>query len=673
MAILKKYNWKGLNTRTNDLIDNGQASDVKNVKLTKKGSLTKRDGFTQQATGFGTNGLFNNYESNELLALERELRKFNAGSWDSIPNMATNPMGTTTQPISAVQEVAGNSYITNKDNVIFKYDGLNFYKAGLPQPSNNLFIIGGGTGTAQTGDFTYYLEYIYVDNRDQVVQSDYNSQSFSPSASAVIISPPSLDAAEGYHNHYFVVNGNQTYTTGSTFVITVDSGHTMVVGDRFPVIIQGAADTDGDYNLVEVTATTATTITVDATIIPSPYTFVDNEVYSLIIKRVYKTNDAGTFFVRDFINDPTNTSTVGVNASYDEAVSPATGAQGYTIPYVLPVPRRDEQEVNFKDITYFQNLLFGCDDENLYWSLQDGIENWSTFNNQIFNDAREGVITAIEQVNDYLVIFKEKAIHFGTGTFGINQNLRFWKANTNDIGCATHASIQVVNGEIIFLGELGVWSIIPGREPTELGREINNLITQDTTGLDLTKAESEHDIKNNLYLLFIPATLAANNLVLVYDYSYAQWFIYRSVDFSNGASFYNDELYFIDDSSNTQKFVEGQRNDNSSAIEAYYKTTWESLGDEGVESKYVNLRFFFLESAAYDLTMKMEKNFIEGTEYVNYSKSIDTTVKKTEKFNVGDNKALTARFIFENNTTDEDLLITGYEIEYEIVGRKMKK
>ena len=55
------------------------------------------------------------------------------------------------------------------------------------------------------------------------------------------------------------------------------------------------------------------------------------------------------------------------------------------------------------------------------------------------------------------------------------------------------------------------------------------------------------------------------------------------------------------------------------------------------------------------------------------TKAVNTSIEKTIKLNIGDNKALTTRFIFENNTLNEDLLITGYELEYEVVGRKMKK
>lgn len=675
MAIQKFYQWKGLNTRLNDLLDQGSASEVKNVQLTKKGSLTKRDGYTQQASSFGTNGLFVNYEHDKLLALERELRTLSGGSWVVIPKMATNPMDATTQPISAVQEVNGTTYITNKDNVLFKYDGQSFYKAGLPlgpyPPTSTPLVIPLGTGTLQTGDFTYYLEYFYQDNNGAIISSGYLSKSISLTAQPIRIQPPNILTAQGYHNHHFIVNGNQFPSLGATATINVDAGHTMEVGDRFSTPFAGVADPNaGEYLYAEILSTTATTITFTYDYVPVPYSFIDNDVFSLIIKRVYKQNDGGLFFVRDFVNDPTDTSPY---STYDEVVSPATGAQGYTIPYTLPVPIREEQFVNYKDITYFQNLLFGIDDENLYWSLTDGIENWSSSNNQLFNDAKEGVCTAVENVNDYLIIFKERAVYFGTGTFGVNQNLKFWRTNTNDIGCSTHASIQIINGEMVFLGTLGIWSLLPGQEPTELGSMINNLITEDSTGLDLSKAESEHDIKNKRYMLFIPATLAANNLVLVYNYFYKQWWVYRGVDFSNGASFFSDELYFIDSSSNTQKFVVGQRNDNSSAIEAFIKTSWESLGDEGIESKYLNLRFFMLEDAVYALSVQSEKNFIEGTSYVDDTKDIDTSSSRTEKLNLGDNKALTTRFIFENNVVDEDLLITGYELEYEVVGRKMKK
>jgi hypothetical protein len=326
----------------------------------------------------------------------------------------------------------------------------------------------------------------------------------------------------------------------------------------------------------------------------------------------------------------------------------------------------------------FQDLLFitGNDESKntIFWSTAG--ESVETFNTGTFavivGEARDGVITGLDSFNDILIILCERAVYFASGTFGTSQ-IRVWKVKGSEAGCSSHSSVQNIEGDLMYLGDKGVFSVSQGGGPSEIGWKVNNLITDDIVNLDISAAVSAHDRVNQLYILHIPAAVVSDSITLVYDYRYQVWLKHKGMDMKGGVAKVGKTLYFVDSTPDLQK-EQAAYSDNGVAIDAYYYSDWDHLGDPGVDKRYLNLRVFVLDnSSVYDLKIQTDEDWGRTTNKTNATVAIDAYDKNTIKHKIHSINAQAMRFKLSNNVLNEPLHITKYELEYELIQKRMKK
>jgi hypothetical protein len=231
--------------------------------------------------------------------------------YEAIPNGATRELKgyyiSTTAASTAVQTAASSftggsaqaiSY-TNLNNILYcalpsvglcKWDGVAFYKAGVPKPSpitaavSNNAATGGGP---VTGYYQYAIAYEKIDAKGNVLEGlgessravsggSYTASGSGPGMYEVVggvtgrtlnITVPTLEDASDYDARGAIINGNQNLNSGN-LIITVNSGHSLRIGDW--ATFQSNSPDPALYPSVLVidaivTATTATTVTISST------------------------------------------------------------------------------------------------------------------------------------------------------------------------------------------------------------------------------------------------------------------------------------------------------------------------------------------------------------------------------------------------------------------------
>jgi hypothetical protein len=149
-------------------------------------------------------------------------------------------------------------YISTGYDTLQKYDSLRVYKAGLPAPASAASVSKLGSGSL-TGTYKYRYFYRHIDAKGNVVEGNATAETETTlSSEDARLTLQNLQANTGFNTSQAVVNGAQSGVN----TITVDSGHTILVGDKV-YFYDGSAS---EYTTRNVTAVTATTIVVDGAI-----------------------------------------------------------------------------------------------------------------------------------------------------------------------------------------------------------------------------------------------------------------------------------------------------------------------------------------------------------------------------------------------------------------------
>jgi len=708
--IEKRYqNFRGINLRNSILLVNeNYASDLLNVELSRRASVVKRGGSTQLATGFGGNGLFNYYSGDQLIGVEESIKYYDAG-WQDIPEGDSN-LTAYSDRICNSQEINNNLYIASGDGdtYLHKYDGSMLYKAGLPPVIAPTHLFTPAAGGSLPDDTYYYVaRWVHRDRNDNIVQGPVkgfgtvitsganNSVNLSIIPLANHLTTPGL---AGFHNRYAIADGLQVLIPAWTasFSIDIDAGSDLEVGDYCFLNIYDAAvgPNQYDYDFFKILSFNGakTEVTFEGKVIYSEAPFQswinvpDNSYLTSVGAVVYRSTTETTGFQQVLCvpNDPSDTTT---DTYVDDFTSPTIDLEESASVYDRVTPNTVGLPPKGAYLTVHQGLLFisGKDDDKngVSFSDPDSVEHFPEDTNQfITGDNEDGINTGLAAMDDYIISFQERAIHQITGTIALG-DITVKRIEGSNIGCAANASIQEINNRFIFLSDVGIYSLIPGGRPEELGWPVNPLIVDDTTGLILSKAVSVHDPGKKQYILCIPAetTGVPNSYtrVIVYDYSreifdeQGSFWVFDSQYMSGGMAMYEASLYWMNRSATNELYQRSTSfNDNSGAINAYYKSSWEHLGEPSIEKKFINNKVFALEGENYTLTVQGERDWKSGTSYTDAELVFDAD-NRFKKLKYNHNKAFSMRTIFSNNVVDEGLEITAFEYDIEAPYTKMKR
>lgn len=662
--LVKRYNMRGLNLRDSEINTPSEYStDLQNVELDDRRRLVKRKGFDRYAGTFSI-GLFEYVKRNELVEFRDDgINGVEYGCYPFVPSWTTCPDHA---------EYNGVMYFTDPDlNLnLYKYDGHSIYRAGLPK------AIVESISTVGTS-YWFRAHYTYVDGQRNIINGDYAE--FGSSANTIDAEFNTLSDTD-YKNRYGFISPlapNQSLTKGNNYTLTMLAGHCIVEGDTMMIKVTNENDPlVYKLGLVQVISVSGNDININTDLFDDGdrvlNTITDGSLFSLAVK-YFSSQDmtfgyAGTlttYIIPLFQDNPTQTETLTYTNS---------AAVGFAPPFVFMEDEYDSTIIKgeppkCKYITIYNNVMILANtseevaryqekESSFFWSdtgIGSSVETFPPLNADTVGISSEGPINGIFALDDNIVVGKERQIYYVNGSL-ILQNYRIRSALSNGIGCISFRSMIEVDGGVLYMSQKGLYLAYSGRKPVEISQLIEPLFSD--ASLDLTKAESINDrVREKLYI-HIPHT--TDNIVLVYDYRYKEWFLHRGIDASGGFSMLINDMYHSDGS--VIYIRNSSYSDNGSAIEAYYKTSWEHQGSPSLVKKWKKAVVISIGDFQWELNLKHQVDWVDQN-VTDYRRLIGPVMVDDYSLNMSQKYAM--RLDFGNDQLDQGMLITGYEYEFE--------
>lgn len=650
MATQKIRALKGLDSRIKPIDkDPSRAGDVQNVHLSPQGDIVKRNGYAEEVAAQGdTIALMEANQLSELIGIKADgAYRFSGGAATKINYGSSAPTNYTDKVDWA--EYSGVLYVTDTalNNGLWKYDGSNFYKAGMRKIVANQ----NATSPVDTRDITpsvsfgatrtYAFQYGTVDAKNNIVYGQFDTLDAAVGDVAVINQQLSEPFKKKYANNPSIDVG---YSEGdATLSVEVQAtNHNLLVGDSVAVMVRRPLN-DGFFTTVPV-AMEVLSITVD-----TPIAGTDTIVFdSSSITSDDSLEVRGGFFsifLRYFVASSAGAVT-GFTLARMEPLDQQTATRNITLVdsgafAEFPTPLEDIFDVikEFrlppiaKYVTIFQNqmvlannkaeVLFNTDDtQSIWWSTLEiggGVESFADSNRETIGKTSEGPITGLFANEDRITVFKQRQGYDLSGTLQ-SRNFVIRSLLTNGVGCVSHESIQELQGGCLFLSSRGFYYTGKGQTPAELSDMIEPTIND--SDLDLSSAKVINEIQNERILWWIDGT--TTDKVFVYDYYYKEWFIYTGINASGGLAYFGDEIYHAD---GTDLFRENSAYaDNGEPIEAFYRTSFIDFGEPTLRKKYLGVTITDLSYSEWTATLEPYYNWQLPADAVSSSTiTFDTT------------------------------------------------
>jgi len=708
MATIKTFSLGGLDKKSNDLTRaQDKASEMVNMEYDTQSTLKKRNGYSEVLTSSFNDIIYYGYKD-EIIGFT------NGASSIKIINNTTYASKTVSFPSGVTPFVAcnvsycesqNNLYFTNADytSYVMKYDGANLYRSGLLTPR-----VGNADGDDRYPTFTNTapgntrIFYSFKDINGNITYSPYVEIPYATQTSSVLTIDSFKENTNSRENGFLAKFCYRTKTgiqiidsLNPTLLVT---RHNYEVGDKFLMdkenTLISISPSDKSFIVLEVESKTSTSITFTLASMGSyQITLEASTIYAAeypvdIRSKLHvavSSNSAYGYYIVDYVLDNgvvTNTRTLD---GYEEVLGGTRPSRAMpfediydstTLKIMPPICKyitsfgsqmaygsiqsfftTYSQSVNSpnKKIDYSNNDLIMYSDT----SNGDGPEGLSELNRQKIGETWDGEITGLRRCNDSLVIFKTNGVFSIDGYLAQGQySLR--KINTNFIGCTTHKSILESEEGLYFQGHNGIF-YTNGINVNKLTFELDSLFLSGSY-LNTRCARLK---KKQKTLYFVPDIATGSSKFVVVDYYYNQVYMWQLDKFPSSG--------MIEDSSGNVIFSDGVKlykfntsyNDNGIKISSKYSTTWHHAGEPSLNKKWLSVRTFGISDDIFTMNIKTEGNWESGTYLtsndVTYAASTQTDFKMLDM-----QTKRSLRLTFSNDILDENMVITGYELTYEL-------
>lgn len=633
--------------------------------------------------------------------------------WEQVNQAVSNPFdgSYTRQANLDFENVSGVVmrnvlYLSNGYDYLYKYDGQNLFRAGLPAPAVPTSTLS-GAGAITGNNYVHRVQYVQVDAVGNFVESNPTGVATPINAAAqqIAVTVPNLQTS-GFNLNAAIVAGAQALVN----TITVDNGsgggHTMKAGDT-AYFFDGVSSS---YVERRVTGITGSTITVAGAAV----TVADNAVISNNLRILIMRNESSAitpsvfFVVAELPNNPftaTQSHTDNLaDASLGDLVEPPQADRS-------PPPKG-------KYLATFQNLLFvsgnPSDPTKFFWSDIDSPEYFPAGTNEDrFENSKGESITGIGGGTSIFAIFTKSSTGVGSGTFA-DLNYRVEEKASN-IGCESHASITLMEGYLVWWSARGPYSMAGGQLPVALGAnpdgEARIAPVMDQPGFESNPNYMELAFRakrcisfawnaENKVLFYLPAENESgpdrypngNSRVYAYDFSRDAWLEWSNLNMIGGVCQYEDEVFFkarrLDETDSLVSDLRRFHNlndswdyeDNDQPIEWEYGPQWEDLGEPGVLKKFLELQIFSLEEVSnsdLNVVVRQEVNFqrdagvseftmqITGSGYGQSQYGVDPygdPINPRLKHELTRTRTYSTRTVFTNDEHQKNCVISGWEL-----------
>lgn len=260
-----------------------------------------------------------------------------------------------------------------------------------------------------------------------------------------------------------------------------------------------------------------------------------------IIPEFQKTYVAYNHQVYDVpFSDPTDDADFRARVNSNPAiVGDEDGVQENDATYDVDTVAQLETFPEAKYIKYFGGFLWAAGIRNrpfdIRWSapaLDAAFDVWPAVSFEVLAQDDNSPITGLATLNEHLVVFKRESIWLMVNT-GFNELGLAQFAPTkiaSGIGAVSQASIQSVDGRLIFLAEDGFYAFNGTPQPEKLSSVIDEKVRQIVPS-GRRFADAVHWRREKLYLCSVRADSATqNNLVFVFDYKHGGWWFWEDLN-----------------------------------------------------------------------------------------------------------------------------------------------
>lgn len=623
-------------------------------------------------------------------------------------------IGEVDQDTNGDNTIIASQIVEKYTSGVWKYDGKDFYMAGLPGVSfssapgidvaykNPFFIAKTSTGSLTAGTYKYRHSILYVDRRGNEVEffnqftMNVTENSGTFYTTITVQSVPfgvAGNIANYYNARYARVNGAVVASTS----ITVDAGHTIRTGDT----IFFNKSTGFSTQKRKVTAWTNTTITVD-----EACSIDDNNYISTILHRIWRTkvNSYEYFLALSIPNDSTSSTTAYVDdlADADLGIS-ITSVEPDYIQYALPPANV---------IAAHQNILVLGGGKKLpkqvAWENADGIEftNPGVFSETIPSKTAGDIVGLSSDTEAALAAFKNTSQFRFNGSI-TNVQYDLTKVNDTGKGMSGPSSYTEADNFIIGVGKAGLVYTKGGSYLPNFGDayipyfNIKNFDTEETFVLE--RAQVFHDEDRSRVLFFIPCeTLQSgsptgychntNSKLFIWDYSDEENPIWYRHEYalkrmpSAGFAYYNNKLYFANWIYDTNlsrwtgyTYVRLE-NEVASAPEDYLdncesytwelETQWDNAGDSEAYKFWHEFAMYMFQPendladffvGAFDVTVVSQRDYTTSKTDTSRTLAFASSSDLVKKFQFDKNYKAIARNIKLSGTINKNApIISGY-------------
>lgn len=245
-------------------------------------------------------------------------------------------------------------------------------------------------------------------------------------------------------------------------------------------------------------------------------------------------------------------------------------------------------------LALFQNRLFLVDseDKNLLWFSKQVIEATPVEMSDLLTiyvspttaaQGSTGPITALNALDDKLIIFKKDAIYYinGVGPDNTGANSQFSDPIfiTATVGCANQQSIVFTPNGLIFQSDKGMWVLGRDLSTMYIGAPVETL-TANALVQSAVNVPATNQVRFTLN----------TGITLMYDYYYSQWGSFANVP-AVSSTLYQGLHTYLNASGAVFQETPGLYLDNSNPVLISFTTSWFNLaGLQGYERTY----FFYL-------------------------------------------------------------------------------
>lgn len=249
--------------------------------------------------------------------------------------------------------------------------------------------------------------------------------------------------------------------------------------------------------------------------------------------------------------------------------------------------------------TLFKSRMFLVDaeDRNLLWFSKQVIENVPVEFSDLFTIyvpptigalGNTGPIITISAMDDKLIIFKRNAIYYITGNgpdnTGANNDFSDPIFITATVGCTNLKSVVLTPIGLIFQSDKGIWLLGRDLQTQYIGAPVDDFN-------DMNVVAAQTILGDTQIRLTLESSNGLTRTTLVYDYFYAQWFVFTNIA---GISTTIYGALYTSLSADKRTVIQenpGVYLDNLTPVNMRFTTAWINLaGLQGFERAY----FFYL-------------------------------------------------------------------------------